>query len=244
MRSSSGFQPIESDAHPAVGAVRDVPHALHDRARCTGPRDRRLPGADAISRSGSTATLRRDRQLPVVSHAGGPGRHADCLGARRTAAPGAALFRRRQLLHAAHAESVSRTSSVSRRCPPSSSGPQRATVQHLQSETAAADIERAVLDGAGHLQIDVRVQNQSGHKFPTGYPSRRAWLHVVVRDAGGRIVFESGAVAADGQIDGNDNDRDAANVRAALRGNHAPRPGADLRIDDGRRRRRCRRPDC
>lgn len=82
------------------------------------------------------------------------------------------------------------------------------TVQHLQSETAAADIERAVLDGAGHLQIDVRVQNKSGHKFPTGYPSRRAWLHLIVRDAGGRIVFESGAVAADGQIEGNDNDRD------------------------------------
>src|SRR4029453_4410443 len=35
---------------------------------------------------------------------------------------------------------------------------------------------------------------------------RRAWLHVVVRDAGGRAVFESGATNLDGSIQGNEKD--------------------------------------
>ena len=39
-----------------------------------------------------------------------------------------------------------------------------------------------------------------------GYPSRRTWLHVVVRDANDRVLFESGAVDARGAIQGNDND--------------------------------------
>ena len=38
------------------------------------------------------------------------------------------------------------------------------------------------------LSVDVGVRNLSGHKFPTGYPSRRAWLHVVVPTTGGRVI--------------------------------------------------------
>ena len=52
------------------------------------------------------------------------------------------------------------------------------------------------------------MQNLSGHKLPTAYPSRRAWLHVVVKDRDGRTVFESGALNPDGSIQGNDNDAD------------------------------------
>ena len=81
------------------------------------------------------------------------------------------------------------------------------TVSHLQEDTARVRIER--LDNAsGQLVFDVAVENLAGHKLPTGYPSRRAWLHVVVRDANGQVVFESGRVEADGSITGNDNDRD------------------------------------
>jgi len=54
----------------------------------------------------------------------------------------------------------------------------------------------------------VNVENLSGHKFPTAFPSRRAWLHFTVHDHGGRVVFESGALRPDGSIVGNDNDAD------------------------------------
>ena len=82
------------------------------------------------------------------------------------------------------------------------------TIEHLQQATA-----RLALSGtrAGdRLDVDVDVLNEAGHKFPTGYPSRRAWLHVVVADAAGRVIFESGAFQPDGRVAGNDNDADAA----------------------------------
>src|SRR5258708_10216568 len=42
----------------------------------------------------------------------------------------------------------------------------------------------------------------------TAYPARRAWLYFVVRAGNGRVVFESGALNADGSIIGNDSDED------------------------------------
>ena len=81
------------------------------------------------------------------------------------------------------------------------------TIEHLQSSSAVVSFSRADL-AAGRLDVEVAVENLGGHKLPTAYPSRRAWLHVTVRDGGRRLVFESGRLDESGAIDGNDNDDD------------------------------------
>ena len=82
------------------------------------------------------------------------------------------------------------------------------TIEHLKSKTAQVSIGRVEVAG-GRLQTEISVQNLGGHKFPTAYPSRRAWLHVTVRDRNNQVVFETGALNANGSIAGNDNDADA-----------------------------------
>jgi hypothetical protein len=69
-----------------------------------------------------------------------------------------------------------------------------------QSITLAA----AATQTSDTLDIDVTVTNLTGHKFPTGFPSRRAWLHVKVLDGNGVLLFESGRVDTNYEIIGLD----------------------------------------
>jgi hypothetical protein len=77
-----------------------------------------------------------------------------------------------------------------------------AETHHFDSTTArtldqlqvhAADIEAVPswIDGDS-LQIVVTVSNKTGHKLPTGFPSRRMWLYVRVCLPDGTVLFESG----------------------------------------------------
>ncbi len=77
----------------------------------------------------------------------------------------------------------------------------------LESQAARLTVESPQLSGS-QIAFAVRVENLTGHKLPTAYPSRRAWLHVVVTAADGRIIFESGKLNTDGSIAGNANDAD------------------------------------
>ncbi len=54
----------------------------------------------------------------------------------------------------------------------------------------------------GTVVLRVEVENLAGHKFPTGHPYRRAWLHVRITDERKRILFESGAVDPSGALRG------------------------------------------
>lgn len=94
----------------------------------------------------------------------------------------------------------------------------------VQSGIPAADLQRAIGAAEAHLRSAAKltavgverkgggasfriiVENQTGHKLPTGYPSRRMWLHVVVR-ANGKVVFESGALDRAGRLAGDDDGR-------------------------------------
>jgi hypothetical protein len=84
------------------------------------------------------------------------------------------------------------------------------TLAQLQTQTASITLDEVRRTGS-RLTVEVTVENLAGHKFPTGFPSRRAWIHFVVEDSAGGVIFESGAFSSDGTIIGNDNDEDPSN---------------------------------
>jgi hypothetical protein len=87
---------------------------------------------------------------------------------------------------------------------------------------AAAARSRTLLASAASLRLErsarrsdellVTVHNHSGHKLPTGYPSRRMWLHVLIEDRAGSRLFESGAHRAGALIDAAGRRLDGAGV--------------------------------
>jgi len=76
----------------------------------------------------------------------------------------------------------------------------RDQLQHRTATLALADATRE----DGRLRFALDVQNLTGHKLPTGHPTRRAWLRVVIRDAGGNAVFASGQPDDQGRVLGPD----------------------------------------
>jgi hypothetical protein len=87
------------------------------------------------------------------------------------------------------------------------SAAQERASRYLREKAASISMQNVRREGA-RLTADVVVVNRGGHKLPTAFPSRRAWLHVTVRDRKEKIVFESGRLRPDGSIVGNDNDED------------------------------------
>ncbi len=76
------------------------------------------------------------------------------------------------------------------------------TLIQLEQETAklTAQASRA----GDTLSLTVDVENLAGHKVPSGLPSRRSWLHVVVTDANNNTIFQSGRPLTGGRIENND----------------------------------------
>ncbi len=63
----------------------------------------------------------------------------------------------------------------------------RASTTHFLTSAASLAMTR------DRNTVHVTVTNLTGHKLPTGFPTRRMWLHAVAVDAQGAIVFESGS---------------------------------------------------
>ncbi len=73
------------------------------------------------------------------------------------------------------------------------------TEEQLQMHSAELSSNGAFVE-SGTLRVTATVKNLAGHKFPSGFPSRRAWLHVTVQDADQQKVFESGQWDGEAEI--------------------------------------------
>jgi len=66
------------------------------------------------------------------------------------------------------------------------------TMRNLQHQSLLVDASLAWRD-ADTAWIDVRLENLTGHKFPSGYPARRAWVELVITDDAGDTLYDNGA---------------------------------------------------
>jgi hypothetical protein len=211
MQSATGFQPTEA-SHVRQSELCGTCHTLVTKAR--GPNGEvigELPEQMPFQEWRHSAYVSEERScqschmpvieedVPIASVLGAPRK-----GFARHTFVGGNFFMQRMLNRYRGELGVLATAAEAERAAV-------ATVTNLQKSTAELEIAGAERSGS-RLVADVRVRNLTGHKLPTGYPSRRAWLHATVRDRRGRVIFESGAIAANGAISGNDNDQDALAV--------------------------------
>lgn len=215
MEFSSGFTPLYG-AH------------MRDSSACAGCHTLKTPFIDSEGNLASTTPDREfPEQMPYVEwqHSDfGPGKanEQSCQACHMPRRDGVALANRPRWL--ASRDDVAEHDFL---------GANTLMLEILDTHSAelgvpAADFDRAIRlnreflrDGVelviaraamsdGELQLDVEVRNKAGHKFPTGYPSRRAYLHVTVTDGSGHTLFESGRVGRNGAIIGVDADANGA----------------------------------
>jgi hypothetical protein len=204
MRSATGFEPAagthiqRSEACATCHTL--YTHALDENARVIGELPEQVPYQEWLHSEFRETTSCQDCHMPAVdqptpiaSVLGEPREHLsrhDFRGANFVIPALLNRFRTELGIVALPSEldaAVGRTRS------------------YLRDRAATIAIENSRRTGE-RLDLDIVVRNLAGHKLPTAYPSRRAWLHVRVRDSNDRTVFSSGALQPTGAIAGNDND--------------------------------------
>lgn len=78
------------------------------------------------------------------------------------------------------------------------------TLRNLQQKSLDIELTNVGMD-ADSMYFEVDLLNKVGHKFPSGYPSRRAFIEFVVTDASnGDTLFKSGILQSDHELSGID----------------------------------------
>lgn len=78
-----------------------------------------------------------------------------------------------------------------------------ATKKHLRDNSAELEVFSAVSSGDTCV-VRMRVSHDAGHKFPTGFPSRRSWIRLRVYDENDQVIFSSGEFDGVGRLLGGD----------------------------------------
>ena len=78
-----------------------------------------------------------------------------------------------------------------------------ATTRQLRTNTVDIQVDSISIT-ADTAFFDVKLTNKAGHKFPSGYPARRAVLQFVVLKESGDTLFASGMFDATGEVVGLD----------------------------------------
>ena len=79
-----------------------------------------------------------------------------------------------------------------------------ATEDMLQRRSLQMQMNVVSGQGADSLLVEVKVTNLAGHKFPSGYPSRRAVLQFAVVASAGDTLFQSGTFDEQWEVAGLD----------------------------------------
>ncbi len=77
------------------------------------------------------------------------------------------------------------------------------TYEMLQKLTLDMDLEMVNLD-ADTAYFSMALTNKAGHKFPSGYPSRRAFIEFIVLTENGDTLFQSGVLNNQYEVKGRD----------------------------------------
>ncbi len=76
-----------------------------------------------------------------------------------------------------------------------------ATTRLLREQSIDFDLQfDSLSNNTGYFTT--QIKNKAGHKFPSGYPSRRAVLQLLVTDATGDTIFRSGTFTNDNRVVG------------------------------------------
>jgi hypothetical protein len=75
------------------------------------------------------------------------------------------------------------------------------TLDMLQKQTLAVELTNTMVK-SDSAYFDFKIQNKAGHKFPSGYPSRRVYVEFTMTDDSNGVLWKSGGVDENFEIIG------------------------------------------